>query len=430
MFPSVIEFVQRQLSKYIASTHFHKLAEGYGDGDFSIRLADGTTIMAAPRPRFTLVLSRPSVLIKLLNSPDELTLGELFISKDLDVEGDMEAALQFGESLMLHPPALREQVRLRRCAPVLPTHGASLHGRDENLKGDLHSRERDRAAIASHYDVSNDFYRLWLDHNMVYSEAYFGSAGEDLDAAQIRKLDYVCQKLRLRPGDKFLDIGCGWGGLVMHAASRYGAKAFGSTISLNQVKLARERIQAAGLEDRCAIRLCDYRDMEQSEPYDKIASIGMFEHVGRSMLKTYFEKVFQLLRPGGLFLNSGISASASYRRQGPSFIDKYVFPDGDLVPLHTAIGKAEKSGFEVRHIESLREHYALTLDHWTQRLERHAEEARQATNDVTYRIWKLYMLASAHAFRTGRINVYQMLLNKPDGEGTHRLLTRRNCCPA
>jgi cyclopropane-fatty-acyl-phospholipid synthase len=212
----------------------------------------------------------------------------------------------------------------------------------------------------------------------------------------------------------------------MYAASHYGVDAFGITNSLNQAQLTWERIRNAGLEDHCAVRVCDYRDIEQSEVYDKIASIGMFEHVGESMLKLYFDRVFQLLQPGGVFLNSGISASAMSRNEGPSFIDKYVFPDGELVPLHVAIRQAETSGFEVRDVEGLREHYARTLNHWVQRLEQHTQEARQATDDITYRTWKLYMAASAHAFRTGRIHLYQMLLSKPDYGQCHLPPTRQD----
>ena len=321
---SVTEPAPRHLTKHIASTYFHELAAEYGDYDFSVRLADGTTLASTPRPRFALVLSYPSVLPKLFDSPDELTLGELFISGDLDVEGDMEAAMQFAELLLSHKSKLMEQKELGIEA-ALSAPSSSVRGRNQELNGHIHSQERDRAAIARHYDVSNDFYKLWLDVNMVYSEACFESPDEDLDTAQIRKLDYICRKLRLRPGNKLLDIECGWGGLVMYAASHCGVYADGITLSLRQAELARERIHSAGLENRCAVRLCDYRDVEESESYDKIASIGMCEHVGESTLKHYFEKVFRLLRPGGMFLNSGIAASATYRREGPSFIDKYVF---------------------------------------------------------------------------------------------------------
>jgi cyclopropane-fatty-acyl-phospholipid synthase len=418
---SAIQPVQRSLNKFEASAAVHQLAAGRGMPPFSVRLADGTNLIETPGAQFTLVVRDSNVLAKLLDSPDELALGELFISGDLEVEGDLDAALQLAESLTSHGSRPTQQQKLRRAPAVL----IPLHARGDNLKGTLHSRERDRAAVASHYDVSNAFYRLWLDPNLVYSEAYFQSPDQPLDAAQIYKLDYVCRKLRLKRGDRFLDIGCGWAGLVIHAASHYGVDALGITVSDNQAELGSERIRKLGLEDHCAVRISDYRDTEKSKTYDKIASVGMFEHVGQSMLKPYFDEIFRLLPPGGVFFNSGISASATYKREGRSFMDEYVFPDGELVPLHVAIREAELSGFEVRDVEDLSEHYALTLDRWVQRLEEHSQEARQVTDDVTYRTWKLYMAASAHGFRVGRIHLYHLLLWKP-GQDQHFPLTRKD----
>ena len=367
-----------------------------------------------PRSTFALVINDPGVLEKILDTPDELTLGEAFISGDLDVEGDLGAALQFAELLMSLLPEFIGKIDhlLLRSAP--PVHKTAIPTRDCRLASDLHSVERDHIAIARHYDVSNEFYQLWLDPYMQYSAAYFESREEDLKAAQVRKLDYLCRKLMLKPGERFLDIGCGWGGLVMYAASHYDVEAFGITASQNQAELAWERIRSAGLDDRCAVRVCDYRDLDQSGAYDKIASVGMFEHVGESMLRLYFAQAFQLLRPGGMFLNSGIAVSATYQRPGLSFIDKYVFPDGELVPLYKAVQQAEMSELDVQDVEGFGEHYALTLDRWVERLEQHAQQARQATNDATYRTWRLYMAASARAFRAGRIHLYQMLLRKPD----------------
>ncbi|HWG19261.1 MAG TPA: cyclopropane-fatty-acyl-phospholipid synthase family protein [Terracidiphilus sp.] len=414
MFSSVLEPAQRHLTQYVASTWFHQFAAEHPDCKFAVKFGDGTPVASTSRPSFTLVIQHPGVLQKVLDSPDELTLGELFVNGELDVEGDMEAALQFGELLMWHAHQLGNQANVHRLASILPTPNFDPPTRDGPLRGNLHSRERDRAAIARHYDISNEFYQLWLDPYMQYSAGYFASAGEDLETAQLHKLDRICRKLRLKPGDRFLDIGCGWGGLVLYAAEHYGVGAFGITVSPSQAQFAWERIRTAGLEQRCAVRVCDYRDIEQAEAYDKIASIGMFEHVGETMLKLYFEQALRLLRPGGLFLNSGVAASATYKRVGASFIDTYVFPDGDLVPLHTAVQQAEMSGWEVRHVEGLGEHYALTLDHWVRRLQQHTEQARQATDETTCRTWKLYMAGSARGFRTGRVHLYQMLLAKPD----------------
>jgi len=248
---------------------------------------------------------------------------------------------------------------------------------------------------------------------MVYSCAYFSHPDEDLDSAQIHKLDYICRKLRLRPGDRLLDIGCGWGALMIHAASHYGAECVGITLSVPQAEVARERLRIAGLNHQCRVEAADYRDIDHDLQYDKVVSVGMFEHVGEALLPEYFQRAWKLLRPGGVFLNDGIAYSATYRRRGPSFTDHYVFPDGELLPVSTSLRAAEFSGFELRDVESLREHYALPLHHWVQRLEAHREEARRITDDITYRIWRLYMAGATHGFRSGRLNVYQALYSKP-----------------
>ena len=420
---STANAIDRDLPVRVASSLFHKFAAGSHNSSFSVRLWDGTEPVQSPNPRFTLVLCHPRALRTLLDSPDERTLGESFIAGDLDVEGDFEAALDFAGQLMSSNLGAWQKMALRQLAAILPAM-SRVHGRDEELKGAVHSRKRDRAAVASHYDVSNDFYRLWLDRNMVYSEALFESPDEDLDTAQLHKLDHICRELRLQPGEHFLDIGCGWGGLILHAAAHYGVQATGITLSVQQAELARQRIAAAGLSDRVSVELRDYRDIDTPETYDKIASIGMVEHVGHSMLRRYFTQACRLLVPGGLFLLSGITASATMQREGASFIDHYVFPDGDLVPLHTMIAEAESCGLEVRDVENLREHYALTLDHWVHRLDEHADQARRATDELTYRTWKLYMAGSARGFRTGRVNLHQILLSKPDRGGCNLPLTR------
>jgi cyclopropane-fatty-acyl-phospholipid synthase len=277
--------------------------------------------------------------------------------------------------------------------------------------------------VTYHYDVSNDFYALWLDRSMVYSCAFFKSSEDGLDTAQAQKLDYLCRKLRLRPGDRVLDLGCGWGALLMHAARNYGVHAFGITLSVPQAEFARERIREAGLDDLCKIEVCDYRDLPRQE-YDKLVSVGMFEHIGAALLPEYFRRAWSLLRPGGVFLNHGIAASATFRQNGPSFMDKYVFPDGELVPINVTLRAAEACGFEVRDAESLREHYALTLRRWVRRLEGRAPEARSIVGEITYRVWRLYMSGSAHAFANGRLNLYQVLLSKPEDGDSQLPLTR------
>jgi cyclopropane-fatty-acyl-phospholipid synthase len=260
---------------------------------------------------------------------------------------------------------------------------------------------------------------------MVYSCAYFTAPQEDLETAQLNKLDYICRKLRLQGGERLLDIGCGWGGLVMHAGEHYGAQATGITLSAPQAEVANARIRKAGLEHLCRVEVCDYRDLDSPEPYDKLVSVGMFEHVGEQLLPQYFRQAWKHLCPGGVFLNHGIGTSSGGQKHGRSFATRYVFPDGELVPISTTLRVAEAAGFEVRDVESLREHYPLTLREWARRLEVNAATARQLTDEVTYRIWRLYMAGYARRFQTGRLSVYQTLLAKPSGTGESKLpLTR------
>jgi len=394
--------------------------------DFAIRLWSGDIWGNREAPRFTLVLNDPSSLRRMILGANQLTLGEAYIFGDFDIEGDIEAAFELGDYLTTHEMELLEKLRLAGLVLRLPHHSerGDEHDLAPHLRGRRHSKQRDREAVSYHYDLSNDFYQLWLDRRMVYSCAYFERGDEDIDTAQANKLDYLCRKLRLRRGDRLLDVGCGWGGLVMWAAQHFGVQALGVTLSEAQASLARERVRQAGVEDRCRIEVRDYRDLPEPNSFDKIVSVGMFEHVGESHLPEYFEHVWKLLRAGGVFLNHGIATSAIFHRKGPSFIDKYVFPDGGLVPIGTTIRIAEACGFEVRDVESLREHYNRTLRHWVRRLESHYEEAKRITSETVYRIWRIYMSGSAFAFARGRVNLYQVLFSKPDHGESRLPLTR------
>jgi cyclopropane-fatty-acyl-phospholipid synthase len=370
----------------------------------------------------------------MLLPPTELALSESYIFGDIDVEGDIEAAANLGDIAATRLKSPRALFRLARHVLALPRdekrEADDVAARlSSQLSGPRHSTKRDRDAVRFHYNVGNAFYALWLDARMVYSCGYFAHGDDDLDRAQESKLDLICRKLRLAPGERLLDIGCGWGGLIMHAAKRYGVLALGITLSEAQAELARERIAAAGLSDRCRVELRDYRQLASDPAFDKIASVGMVEHVGRKRLDEYFASAFAALRPGGLFLNHGIisidasrPASVASRAAGKlwrrgEFIDRYVFPDGELVPSALHIATAERSGFELRDVESLREHYTLTLRHWIRRLESRHDEAVALVGEPTYRVWRLYMSASAYGFRTGRIGIIQSLLAKPHCDG-------------
>ncbi len=400
------------------------IAADYPRRDFAVRLWNGELWGGSEHPRFTLLLKHPGSLRKMLLGANELTLGEAYVHDDFDVAGNLEAGFDFADYLVAHELELTDKLRLAGLLLRLPHNNHGNNGNGLHLHGKVHSKHRDREAVTYHYDLSNDFYQLWLDKRMVYSCAYFVAGNENIDTAQTQKLDYICRKLRLRKGERLLDVGCGWGGLVLHAVKHFGVHALGVTLSERQAELAKKRIQEAGLKDRCQVQVCDYRDLHAPEAYDKIVSVGMFEHVGESHLPEYFQQTWKLLRRGGVFLNHGIAASAIFRRKGPSFIDRYVFPDGGLAPLGATVRAAEDCGFEVRDVESLREHYARTLRLWGRRLESRYDDALRIVNETTYRIWRIYMAGCAHAFATGRVNLYQVLFSKPDNGETHLPLTR------
>jgi cyclopropane-fatty-acyl-phospholipid synthase len=385
-------------------------------GDFAVALWTGERLGPAPgeAPRFTLRLLHPGALRRMLWPPGELSLAEAFVRGDFEVEGDLTAAFALRERFSPRPATLLEALRI--AAAPSPAGAAA---RAPRLRGPLHSRERDAQAVRHHYDLGNDFYALWLDRRMVYSCAYFPSEAASLEQAQEAKLELICRKLRLSPGERLLDVGCGWGGLVTWAAERHGVEAVGVTLSRPQAEWARARIGALGLAGRCRVEVMDYRDLGD-QAFDKVASVGMFEHVGARRLPEYFCQVHRLLRPGGVFLNHGIAAleppPARWRRlllgEG-GFIKRYIFPDSELPPFLATARAAAAAGFELRDVESLREHYALTLRAWLAGLERRREEAIRAVGEGTFRAWRLYLAGSAHDFERAGIGVYQALYVKP-----------------
>jgi len=386
--------------------------------NFAVRLWDGSFLPPGPGQlsRFTLVIRNPSSMRTLFLSPSELTLGEAFMHREIDIEGEIGCAFGLADHLVRRRPGVGKRFRWARRLLSLPAGDPlSRTGLRAKIDGDLHSVERDRKAVTYHYDLSSDFYALWLDRRMVYSCGYFSGPGDDLDAAQERKLDLVCRKLRLRPGERFLDIGCGWGGLLLHAAGRYGVEAVGITVSRSQAGLAADRIREAGMAERCRVEVADYREIRGEGLFDRIASVGMIEHVGESRLGDYFRQAFRLLRPGGTFLNHGISLNPAYPAvPGPSFSDHYIFPDGEILPLSDLLRAAEDAGFEVRDVECLREQYVRTLTHWRRRLEARGEEAKRIVGEPTFRAWRLYLAGAAHTFAAGKNSIHQALLVRPD----------------
>jgi cyclopropane-fatty-acyl-phospholipid synthase len=359
-------------------------------------------------PVFTLILTNQLILETLLHHPNEVTLGEAFIHGDLKVEGDIYAALRMADYVFHHPLAVSATSLVRVDQALTGMADWLLHGRE-------HSRRRDRSAISFHYDKPPQFFLPWLGPTMVYSCAYFREPDQSIDTAQTNKLDLICRKLNLHPGEQFLDIGCGWGSLLLHAVQHHQVRGRGITLSQEQARFAVQRIEQCGAASSCSVELQDYRDLpSRAARYDKLASVGMVEHVGLENLREYFRIAYKLLKPGGLFLNHGIGRAFHAPAPKESFIHKYVFPNGELVPLHQTIACAEEAGFEVRDVENLREHYARTLRLWVTALQQNAQEILSVVPETTYRIWLLYMAGSAVAFDRGDIFVDQVLLRRVD----------------
>jgi cyclopropane-fatty-acyl-phospholipid synthase len=398
-----------------------QLFAGYDGPAFVLRLWDGWhwTCRAPNQPPIcTVVVTDPKALTALLTKPNELTLGEAFVNGGLDVEGDIFSVFSIAEHIFSRPRRLHRQ--------LAESLAIALFGLGQWLRhGAVSSRGRDRASIAYHYDQPVDFFQPWLGDSLVYSCAYFHESTDSLNQAQQQKLELVCQKLRLAPGERFLDIGCGWGSLALHAAGKHHAQACGITLSHEQAATAQRRIQRAGLDGDCTAELRDYRDLHNTHQiFDKIASVGMAEHVGLKNLPLYFGIAYDLLKPGGMMLNHAIARSALSPIRPDSFVDRYVFPDGRLVTLPEMLAAAESQGFEVRDVENLREHYELTLRHWVQGLQRSKEALLRHVSKTTYRIWLLYMAGAAAAFRRGDITVNQVLLSRSDKGRSGLPLTR------
>ncbi|MFJ9595348.1 class I SAM-dependent methyltransferase [Streptomyces virginiae] len=450
-----------------AAPRLAALAETLLGGPLPVRIRAWDGSEAGPPDGPVLVVRGRRALRRMLWKPGELGLARAWVAGDLTVDGDLFELLDRVAGLLWErdrepvPAPTPGSARLAALRTLLPRRASAAAGtaagaaallRDAEARGavrDLltlarplpappppaeeavrrggprHTRGRDRQAVSHHYDVGNDFYERVLGPSMVYSCAYW-TPGSTLERAQHDKLDLVCRKLVLKPGDRLLDVGCGWGSLALHAARAYGARVTGVTLSREQAVYARKKAADEGLADLVEIRIQDYRDVKDG-PYDAISSIGMAEHVGADRYRDYARTLHALLRPGGLLLNHQIARppeadEAAYRVD--EFIDAYVFPDGELSPVGTTVGELERAGFEVRDVEALREHYALTLRAWVARLEEHWEEAVALTSAGRARVWQLYMAASALGFERGRLGVNQVLAVRSAGRGDSGLPLR------
>ncbi|MFE7358668.1 class I SAM-dependent methyltransferase [Streptomyces sp. NPDC057543] len=401
-----------------------------------IRAWDGSE--SGPPGAPVLVIRNRRALRRLLWKPGELGLARAWVAGELDIEGDLYEALDLMASLIwdrgveakdsVHPvrdPKVRAFAKglLQLGGPWLPPPPPPEEVRRRT--GTLHTKRRDKEAISHHYDVGNDFYELVLGPSMVYSCAYWEDDG-NLEDAQRDKLDLVCRKLALKEGDRLLDVGCGWGSMALHAAREYGARVTGVTLSVEQAAYARKRIAEEGLTDRVEIRVQDYRDVRDG-PYDAISSIGMAEHVGSVRFREYADDLYALLKPGGRLLNHQIARRPEKDESAyhvDEFIDAYVFPDGELAPVGRTVTTLEEAGFETRDVESIREHYALTLRTWVANLEKHWERAVRMTSPGRSRVWRLYMAASALSFEHNKIGVNQILVVRPAEGGVSRMPLR------
>lgn len=372
-----------------------------------LQIGEAPPVDLGPSPRVTLIVRDPGLFDELAE-PTLDRLGEAFIDERLEVQGAILDVIAVADRI--------SQAMVGSGSAPPPARSA-------------HDKALDAEAIAYHYDLSNDFYRLWLDQEMIYSCAYFHEPNDSLERAQEQKLELLCRKLRLRPGERLLDVGCGWGGLARYAARHHGALVTGITLSRAQLELGRQRVAQEGLEDRVRLELCDYRDLAGSSTFDKVVSVGMFEHVGLANLKTYFGVLYQQVRPGGLVLNHGITSrhvdGRPVGRGAGAFIGRYVFPHGELPHLSTAVAEMSEQGLEVVDVEGLRLHYARTLEHWSARLEASLGAAESLVPRRALRIWRIYLAGCAYGFRKGWVNIHQILAVRPEADGSHSLpLTR------
>jgi cyclopropane-fatty-acyl-phospholipid synthase len=415
----------------VARRVLSEILADYDRSEYSVRLWDGSywhppSWKEGHERSFTLVLNHPGTLRSMFERPSMLKLGEEFLSGSFDVEGDLVAACELGDHLLRLQLSLAKKTQLALHIRSLPKGPTPAEGRSRAvLSGRMGSRGRLRDAIAYHYDLPVDFWKLWLDSTLAYSCAYFTDENDSLDDAQANKLEYICRKLYLSEGERLLDLGCGWGGLVIFAARNYGVRATGITLSRRQAEYGSHLIQQLGLQKQCEIRHLDFRDYQCAEQYDKVVCVGAIEHVPGGGLEVFFEHAKKLLRPGGLFLNHGITSSVIENLPpGPSFVDAFVFPDNGVTTLWRHLKAAEAVGFEVRDVECLREHYVRTCSEWLRRIEENELRLTEQSNRSTQRLFRLYVAAQEFYFKTGANSIHQVLLARSESQPVRIPLTR------
>ncbi len=404
------------------------LTAGSGlNNGFKVRFWDGEEwhVPSKGEPGFTLILKSPGAIRNTLFPPTELNATEAYLFDEFDIEGEMFAVFETAYELAGMKRTTGEMLKLVLSLLTLPGAPRKM---DKNfakkLAGEMHSIERDKEAVSYHYDMSDDLYRLWLDPEMVYSGAYFKTPETPLEQAQLDKLDYICRKLDLKSGEKLLDVGCGWGALIIHASRNYGVDATGVTLSKNQAAHANRRIKELGLEGRCRVEVKDVRSLS-GEKFDKISSVEMLHHIGYRSLPGYFGTLKNLLKPGGLSFQLGITSNAAKGKyRGPVFAPKYFMPDYDLSPIGEYLKIAESAGFEVYDVEDLRRHYELTAAHWLRRIEEKHDEITPVTGEVMYRVYRLSVALMAYGFYANLISLYHFVLRNTEGKGDYPPLTR------
>lgn len=398
-----------------------KVFGNYPRRDWAIRLWDKSSWRpegGSEVPRFTIILNHAGSLRRMLSKPNSLDLGESFLADVFDVEGDLLGACELGDYLLRLDLSVLQKLGILAQLRSLPKLESKVSGHPPaRLKGAIGSRERLKAAIAYPYDMPTGFWKAWLDPTLAYSCAYFEQPTDSLATAQKNKLDYVCRKLQLQSGEHLLDLGCGWGGLITHAARNYGVYATGITLSRGQADYVRQLIKDSGLEDRVEVQHLDFRDFPTDRKYDKLSCVGAVEHVPAAALKAFFAHARDLMKPGGLFFNHGITRSITTPLpSGPSLVQRYVFPDHGVTTVSEQLVAAEAVGFEVRDVECLREHYAQTCRQWLRSLEENREEVVAHSSQTSQRLYRLYVAAQTYYFIRGANSLHQMLLSRPEGQ--------------